>query len=151
MTKPCCADPRPALSADGLNTVDCANCGATYVVENAEYKEAVLALFRLTETQMQNSDTLAVAKRLKSVPNDDTVHRFAAYILDTCIRLMAKELAAQVPEKRNRLTLSIESPEGEYNLTFARGQYNNAMENQRDEARAERDALRETLQRLESK
>lgn len=150
MTKPCCSDPLPVLSADGLNTVDCANCGATYVHETEEYKEALLALVGLMDTRNSNPDTIVVAASFKSLPKDNTVHHYVGFILDSCIRLLAVELAAQAPETRNRLSLAIESPDGEYNLTFSRGQYNNAMEDQRNEARAERDALRLQVESLVS-
>ena len=148
MNKPCCADPIPVLSADGLNTVDCANCGATYVHHTQEYNEALLALMSLTADTQQNSDTFGVAASFKSLPNEPTVHRFAGYILNSCIRMLFTELAAQSPEKRNRMSITIISEDGEFNLTFAKGQYNNVMEDQRNEARAERDALRQQVDLL---
>lgn len=148
MTELCCNDPLPVLSADGLNTVNCANCGGKYIHENAEYQAAMLALMTLTNTSTSNPDTVIVASSFKSLTKDARVHQFAGYVLDSCIRLLFEELAAQAPETRNRLSLAIDSPDGEFNLTFARGQYNNAMEDQRNEARAERDALRQQIESL---
>jgi hypothetical protein len=49
------------------------------------------------------------------------------------------------------MSLSIESPEGEYTLSLAKGKYNNVMEDQRNEARGERDALRLLLDSMEKK
>lgn len=48
---------------------------------------------------------------------------------------MRREIAAQPPEKRNRLTVTMLFGEDKWNLTLSRGDYEHAMEQQRDEAR----------------
>lgn len=149
MTELCCSEPLPVLSADGSNTINCANCGAKYVHQTEEYEKALLALLNLTATA--NTDTTRIVSAFKSLPDDTRVHMFAGYILDSCIRLLYGELMEQEPETRNRMSLSIESPEGEYTLSLAKGKYNNVMEDQRNEARGERDALRLLLDSMEKK
>lgn len=146
MTELCCNDPLPVLSEDGLNTVNCANCGATYILYTEEYEKTLQTLLSLTAAA--GADTTKLAATFKSLPNDPRAHQFAGFVLESCIRLLATELAEQAPETRNRMSVAIEFPDGEWTLTFARGQYHNAMEDQRNEARAERDALRLQVESL---
>ena len=149
MTELCCDDPLPVLSADGTNTVNCTNCGALYVLHNEDQAKALRDLAGLMPTLNDpDSDANQVTALFKSLPNDSRVHMVAAYILSTAIKLLSKELAAQAPETRNRMTIAVVFPDGDWNLTFARGDYTNVMEDQRNEARAERDALLKTVARL---
>ena len=89
---------------------------------------------------------LALGEALKNVLE---AHDRAMHERDEALSALAQlKNTDRAPETRNRISIAIESPDGAFNLTFARGDYANAVEDQRNEARAERDALRETVKQL---
>lgn len=68
--------------------------------------------------------------------------KVAGWAIATCARVMRGELDAHPEGTRNRLTIGVVWDDERWSLTLARGDYEHAMEAQRDEARRERDEER---------
>lgn len=101
----------------------------------AECEEMAKALALLSP------DHGAVGPKLASAGPTRAGQDAAAWIVATAVRCMFAEIQLGPPEKRNRLSIGVSMELERWTLTLAKGEYESAMEVQRDAARRERDIL----------
>ena len=77
--------------------------------------------------------------KLKAVPDHPKMQHMAHSLIGNVVMMLRQEIEHSPPDKRNRMTLALFWEDEEWNLTLAKGKYESLMEQQRDEARAERD------------
>lgn len=81
--------------------------------------------------------------KFKSVPDADKAQAMSAWLLESTILLLRGELEHSPPETRNRMTVAVDFADERWNLTLARGDFEHAVEAQRNQARTERDHWRD--------
>ena len=138
----CCGNCLPVCAEDGSNEVTCAECGTSFLCERdlgdlrvkATGYDTMMSLFSPNIPQPENPNIT-----FKSLPNIKQVKDMAIWVMESTAKLFRQEVEHAPPELRNRFTLKLFFGEESWNLTLSRGDYEHAVETQRNQARRERD------------
>ena len=87
--------------------------------------------------------------KFKSFPEDEKVQAAVSWMLTGTIHVLRQELELAPPGRRNRMTMTVEWPDELWTLTLKRGDFEHAVEKQRDQARAELEVLRARILELD--
>jgi hypothetical protein len=118
---------------------------ASLAAEVRRLDAAIAHIAAVYEPSSHDALNDATMVRFKSMPDHEAARRAAAWMLGCAARLLRAEVEHAPPELRNRMTVCMSWDDERWNLTLARGDYEHAMEAQRDAARAERDAVVKAL------
>lgn len=95
-------------------------------------------------SQLHPEGTHAI--KWRCAPDDEAPQQAITWAVESAARVMREELEHHPAHTRNRLTVSFHFGDDDpWNLTMSRGDYEHAMEKQRDEAREEAERLRAHL------
>lgn len=106
---------------------------------DAEERLTKVETFAHTIAPMPGPVKASNGPKLKSVPDHPKMQHMAHSLIGNVVMLLRQEIEHSPPDKRNRMTLALFWEDEEWNLTLAKGKYESLMEEQRDQARADRD------------
>jgi len=109
-----------------------------------ERDEAVTALAELMRVVHIPHESENPEVRLQALP--ERAQAMGQWLMEGCAKMMRAEMEHAPPDKRNRMTARIVFGDDLYTLTLARGDFDHAIEKQRDQARAAYAVLRDATQ-----